>query len=99
VIGTGPLDGPLRVHQTPSKIPGVSQQTVYSPSATGGLTVLVGTGGPIQSVQHSSGYHQSQKTISEDFDSITAHDRQKYGDRGDQPGYVLTPGQLGEKKL
>ena len=42
VIGTGHIDGPLRVVPTEQKIPGVSQQTVYTPS--GGLTVLVGTG-------------------------------------------------------
>lgn len=42
VIGTGKLDGPLRIVPSPQKIPGVSQQTVYSP--TGGTVVLVGTG-------------------------------------------------------
>lgn len=42
VIGTGHIDGPLRVVPSEQKIPGVSQQTVYTPS--GGVTVLVGTG-------------------------------------------------------
>jgi hypothetical protein len=42
VIGTGKIDGPLRVVPSDQKIPGVSQQTVYTP--TGGVTVLVGTG-------------------------------------------------------
>lgn len=42
VIGTGPIDGPLRIVPSPQKIPGVSHQTVYTPS--GGVTVLVGTG-------------------------------------------------------
>ena len=42
VIGTGHIGGPLRVVPSPQKIPGVSQQTVYTPH--GGVTVLVGTG-------------------------------------------------------
>lgn len=42
VIGTGHIDGPLRVLPSEQKVPGVSQQTVYTPS--GGVTVLVGTG-------------------------------------------------------
>lgn len=42
VIGTGAIDGPLRVVPSQQKIPGVSHQTVYTPS--GGVTVLVGTG-------------------------------------------------------
>lgn len=42
VYGTGHIDGPLRVVPTQQKIPGVSHQTVYTPS--GGVTVLVGTG-------------------------------------------------------
>jgi hypothetical protein len=42
VVGTGHIDGPLRVVPSEQKIPGVSQQTVYTPS--GGVTVLVGTG-------------------------------------------------------
>jgi hypothetical protein len=42
VIGTGNADGPVHVVPSPQKIPGVSHQTVYTPS--GGVTVLVGTG-------------------------------------------------------
>lgn len=59
---------------------------------------MVGTGGPVQNVHHSGQhYNQGQRTSTDDFDAITAHDRQKYGDRGDQPGYLITPGQLGNK--
>lgn len=42
VIGTGHLDGPVRVIPTEQKVPGVAHQTVYTPG--GGVTVLVGTG-------------------------------------------------------
>jgi hypothetical protein len=42
VYGTGHIEGPLQVIPSHPKIPGVSQQTVYTPS--GGVTVLVGTG-------------------------------------------------------
>lgn len=42
VIGTGHIEGPLRIVPQPPKVPGISQQTVYTPS--GGVTVLVGTG-------------------------------------------------------
>ena len=105
LIGTGgprqtviksPVDGPFRVYTSEPKIPGVSQQTVYTPGSRDGLTVLVGTGGPIQTV-HQSGHHSYKSTHIDDFDSVSAQDRQKYGNRGDQPGYLITPGQIGMK--
>lgn len=101
LVGTGgprqtvvksPVEGPFRVYSTEQKIPGVSQQTVYTPG-NGGMTVLVGTGGPVQTVHH-TGHHAHSSTHSEDFDSVSPQDRIKYGDRGDQPGYLITPGQI-----
>jgi uncharacterized protein YodC (DUF2158 family) len=100
VINTGKLDGPLRVYQSPQKTPGVSQQTVYTP--TGGLTVLVGTGGPHQTVQTHGGSHSSRSENDcyncNDYDGLSPQERKKYDDRGDQPGYIINPGQIGEKK-
>ena len=91
-----PVDEPFRVYSSEPKIPGVSQQTVYTPRSRDGLTVLVGTGGPVQTV-HQSGHHGYKTTQTDDFDSVSAQDRQKYGNRGDQPGYLITPGQIGIK--
>ena len=112
VIGTGKIDGPLRVvpHAGPA-IPGVTQQTVYTPS--GGVTVLVGTGGPTQTVHHSTeshshqqsthshhshqkttnGHHQNHDTSNES-DNLSHNDKNKYDNRGDQPGYIINPSQI-----
>lgn len=106
LVGTGgprqtviksPVEGPFRVYSSEPKIPGVTQQTVYTPS-TGGMTVLVGTGGPVQKVHHSShsSHYSHTSTTHDDFDSISAQDKQKYDNRGDQPGYIITPGQIGK---
>jgi len=105
VIGGSKVEGPLRVVPSPQKIPGVSHQTVYTPG--GGVTVLVGTGGPTQTVHHGSHSYSSHHSSSHhsrtydgdgsynEIDNLSANDRKKYDDRGDIPGYVINPGQLG----
>lgn len=55
---------------------------------------MVGTGGPHQTVHHSShhrGHHSSSGSdyYDEHLDNISPGDRQKYGDRGDIPGYMI----------
>jgi hypothetical protein len=111
VIGTGgKLDGPFRIlpgSHGPS-IPGVAQQTVYTPG--GGLTVLVGTGGPHQTVYHhhsdydkhqiDQGRKQTQKVIptdssSAEIDNYTKPDGEQ---RGDIPGHLIMPGQIPGRK-
>lgn len=92
MIGTGPFGGPPRIIPSPTKTHGVSQQTVYTPR--GGLTVLVGTGGPTQTVHsshHSRGHHSSSSTdyYDEHIDNLSPGDRKKYDDRGDIPGYMI----------
>lgn len=107
VIGTGRKhDGPLRIvpgSHGPS-IPGVAQQTVYTPG--GGLTVLVGTGGPHQTVyHHPQDYDQTQiehghgisqpliptDSSSAEIDNYTKIDGEQ---RGDIPGHLIMPGQI-----
>jgi hypothetical protein len=91
VIGTGPLNGSPRIYPSPTKTPGVAQQTVYTPR--GGLTVLVGTGGPTQTVHNIRGQHHSSSSSTdyydEHIDSLSPSDRKKYDDRGDIPGYMI----------
>lgn len=85
VYGTGKLQGPLRVIPSPQKIPGVSQQTLYSPS--GGTVVLVGTGGPTQTVHHSGSHHEHHDQF--DHDGYPIHDTNLNNQRGDQPGHLI----------
>lgn len=92
MIGTGKLSGQPRIYPSPTKTSGVAQQTVYTPG--GGLTVLVGTGGPTQTVHsghHSRGYHSSSNSdyYDEHLDGLSPSDRKKYDDRGDIPGYMI----------
>jgi hypothetical protein len=49
----------------------------------------VGTGGPIQTV-----YHNERGVDGCDINCVTTNDKEKYGQRGDQPGYMITQGQL-----
>lgn len=91
VIETAPFGGGPRIYHSPTKTPGVAQQTVYTP--TGGLNVLVGTGGPTQTVnighhfkeQHSS----SSEYHGEHIDNLSPGERKKYDNRGDIPGYMI----------
>lgn len=85
VYGTGKLQGPLRVIPSPQKIPGVSQQTLYSP--TGGTVVLVGTGGPTQTVHHSGSHHEHHDQF--DHDGYPIHEADLDNKRGDQPGHLI----------
>lgn len=108
----GQVDAPLRIVPGPGHgVNGVGHQTVYHPS--GDVTVLVGTGGPYQTVHHGSSHgssHFSGQTTAEnnrgvagpgsripgettrEIDNIQQH---KNGEqRGDQPGYLITPGQI-----
>lgn len=61
--------------------------------------LLCEIGGPVQTVHHSSSHHQTSHRTdsldSHDYDNLSAGDRKKYDDRGDQPGYLITPGQIG----
>ena len=109
----GPADGPVRIIPGPGHgVNGVGHQTVYHPS--GDVTVLVGTGGPHQTVHHTShgashySGHTSTGVDRNDHESWTNGDasreidniqQHKNGEqRGDQPGHHITPGQIRDNK-
>lgn len=85
-------------------MPGVTQQTVVTPN--NGLTVLVGTGGPHQTIHHLPHGFDYSKFIpggqgvqypiysdigSNEIDNYTKPDNEQ---RGDIPGHIIMPGQI-----